>query len=178
MKFPLTSLLLTTIVCASSAYAATPVQVSVPGLNLPAGDVSGVRLSALYGRSHNVKGLNISLLGLSDIDNFTGLNLGMFYGANRTRNSMKGVEFGLANLNEGTAKGADFGLINYTANNFTGGQFGLFNYAGSLNGLQFGFMNATDHINKGIQIGLINYDRSGTFVSKDLPVFPIVNARF
>lgn len=178
MKLQLSSLLLATAICAPSVYADTPVQLSVPTINLPAGDVSGVRVSALYGRSHNVKGLNFSVLGLSDIDNFTGINLGLFYGANRTRTSMKGFELGLANFNGGTAKGADVGLVNYTASNFTGAQLGLFNYAGSLNGLQLGFMNATNHINKGIQIGLINFDRSGTFVSKDLPVFPIVNARF
>lgn len=70
------------------------------------------------------------------------------------------------------------GFFNYNGGQFTGLQFGTVNYTARLNGVQFGFVNATDRIEKGIQIGLINYDKSGTFVSKDLPVFPIINMRF
>ncbi len=75
-------------------------------------------------------------------------------------------------------RGADLGFANYNAGQFTGLQLGAFNYTGRLNGLQFGFINATDRIEKGVQIGLINYDKSGTFISKDIPVFPLINARF
>ncbi|KJF96535.1 hypothetical protein UB33_03805 [Photobacterium angustum] len=179
MKMKLASLIVSAALLApAAAMANTPVQLSVPAVNLPAGNVTGVRLNALYGHTASVTGVNFSLLGLSDIDTFKGLNFGLAFGVNRTRSMMTGLEFGLANWNDGNAKGADFGAVNYTAGNFTGAQFGTFNYAGTLNGLQFGLVNATDHINKGIQIGLINYDKSGTFVSKSLPVFPIVNARF
>ncbi|WP_163921229.1 hypothetical protein [Photobacterium sp. Alg240-V54] len=178
MKLTLATITLATAILSPMAMAATPVQLSLPGVNLPAGNVSGVRLNLLYGQTSQVTGVNFSLLGLSTIDNFTGLNLGLTFGVNHTKSTMKGLEFGLANWNEGNATGADFGLVNYTGSNFTGAQFGTFNYAGSLNGLQFGLVNATDHINKGVQIGLINYDKSGTFVSKNLPVFPIINARF
>ncbi|MEC6906122.1 hypothetical protein [Photobacterium piscicola] len=179
MKIKLASFIISAALLApATAMANTPVQLSVPSVNLPAGNVSGVRLNVLYGQTSQVEGVNFSLLGLSSINNFTGLNFGLAFGVNHTTSSMTGLEFGLANWNEGSATGADFGLVNYTASNFTGAQFGTFNYAGSLNGLQFGFVNATDHINKGVQIGLINYDKSGTFVSKNLPIFPIINARF
>ncbi len=178
MKLIFATVALTTAILSPLAMAATPIQLSLPSVNLPAGNVSGARLSVLYGQTSQVKGVNFSLLGLSTIDNFTGLNFGLAFGVNHTTSSMTGLEFGLANWNNNTAKGADFGLVNYTGGNFTGAQFGTFNYAGSLNGLQFGLVNATDHINKGVQIGLINYDKSGTFVSKNLPIFPIINARF
>ncbi|EJN6960078.1 TPA: LA_2272 family surface repeat-containing protein [Photobacterium damselae] len=178
MKLKIASLALCAAMAAPAAMADTPIQLSVPGVNLPAGNVTGVRLNALYGHTSSVTGVNFSFLGLSDIDTFKGLNFGLAFGINRTRSMMTGIEFGLANWNDGNAKGVDFGLANYTAGNFTGAQFGTFNYAGTLNGLQFGFVNATDHINQGVQIGLINYDKSGTFVSKNLPVFPIINARF
>lgn len=177
MKLKAVSLALCAALVAPMAMA-TPVQISVPGANLPAGNVTGARLSLGYGKTDAVKGVNFSLLGLSQTQDFTGLNFGLFLGANRTTNSMTGVEFGLVNWNDNMAKGADFGLVNYTGGQFTGLQSGTFNYAGTLTGLQLGLINATDHINKGVQIGLINYDKSGTFVSKSLPVFPIINARF
>ncbi|EAR54311.1 hypothetical protein SKA34_01965 [Photobacterium sp. SKA34] len=41
MKLQLTSFLLATAICAPSVYADTPVQLSVPTINLPAGDCSG-----------------------------------------------------------------------------------------------------------------------------------------
>ncbi|AGH80804.1 phaC PHA synthase [Psychromonas sp. CNPT3] len=159
------------------AIAAQPVQLSMPDLNLPAGNVEGARVSLLYGKTETVKGLDISLFGLSEINDFTGLSID-FFGAQRVKNNFTGASFSFINWHDNTGKGAVMGLVNYTKNNFKGLQFGGFNYAGTLNGLQLGFVNATEHINKGIQIGLINYDASGTFVSKDFPVFPIVNARF
>ncbi len=177
MKFKLAALALSALISVP-AFASTPVQLSIPGTNLPAGNVEGVRLSVINGESADVTGLNFSLLGLSQVNNFTGVNFGLFLGANRTLNSMTGVEFGLVNWNDNVAKGVDFGLVNYTGGNFTGLQSGTFNYAGTLTGVQFGLVNATDHINKGVQIGLINYDKSGTFISKNLTVFPIINARF
>lgn len=163
---------------AAPAFAAQPIQLSVPGNNLPDGNVQGFRASLLYGQTPSVTGLQLPILGLAESQNFTGLSVGIAFGATRVTGASKGVKFGLANWNDNTAKGADFGFANYTGGHFTGLQFGAFNYAGSLNGLQLGFINATDRINQGIQIGLINYDKSGTFISKDLPVFPIINARF
>ncbi|KLV02335.1 hypothetical protein ABT56_21530 [Photobacterium aquae] len=160
------------------AFAAQPVQLSVPGNNLPAGDVHGFRASLFYGQTPSVTGFQLPILGLAESSQFKGLSVGVLFGANRVTNDSVGAKFGLANWNDNRATGADIGFLNYTGNQFTGLQFGTVNYAGSLNGVQFGFINATDHINKGVQIGLINYDKSGTFVSKNLPVFPIINARF
>ncbi|WP_087020174.1 LA_2272 family surface repeat-containing protein [Thaumasiovibrio subtropicus] len=162
---------------AMAADATQPFQLSVPGHNLPEGDVKGFRATVLYGQTTNVTGLNLALFGLAESQHFTGLSLD-FFGANRTTESSLGLKVGLANWNDGTAKGVELGFANYTGGEFTGLQWGAVNYAGRLNGLQLGLFNATDRIEQGIQIGFINYDKSGTFVSEDLPVFPIINARF
>ncbi|MGF1689111.1 hypothetical protein L4C36_20915 [Photobacterium japonica] len=160
------------------ALANQPIQLSVPGNNLPDGNVHGFRASLLYGQTPSVTGFQLPILGLAESQNFTGLSVGMFFGANRVTNQSTGAKFGLVNWNDNTAKGADIAFFNYNGGQFTGLQFGTVNYTARLNGVQFGFVNATDRIEKGIQIGLINYDKSGTFVSKDLPVFPIINMRF
>ena len=177
MKKTLVSLALAAVMT-SPAFANQPVQLSVPGNNLPDGNVHGFRASLLYGQTPSVTGFQLPMLGLAESQTFKGLSFGILFGANRVTGNSTGVKFGLANWNDNTAAGADFGFANYTGSQFTGLQFGALNYAGSLNGLQLGFINATDRIEKGIQIGLINYDKSGTFVSKDIPVFPIINARF
>jgi hypothetical protein len=159
------------------ALANQPIQLSVPNMNLPAGNVEGVRFSVLYGKTDTVKGLDVSIFGLSEVNNFTGLSLDIL-GAHRVKNNFHGASFSLANWHDNVGKGGVIGAVNYTKNNFTGLQVGAFNYAGTLSGVQFGFVNATQRINKGVQIGLINYDASGTFVSKDFTVFPIINGRF
>lgn len=177
MKKTLMSLVLASVM-AAPAFAAQPVQLSLPNNNLPAGDVYGFRASLLYGQTPSVTGFQLPILGLAESQEFKGLSFGMLFGANRVTNNSTGVKFGLGNWNDNTATGADFGFANYTGGQFTGLQFGALNYAHSLNGLQFGFINATDRIEKGVQIGLINYDKSGTFIGKNIPVFPIINARF
>ncbi|MGF1681628.1 hypothetical protein [Photobacterium minamisatsumaniensis] len=177
MKKTIMSLVLATVM-AAPAFAEQPIQLSVPGNNLPDGNVKGFRASLLYGQTPQVTGFQLPILGIAESQNFTGLSVGVFFGATRVTGNSTGLKLGLANWNDGTAKGADLGFANYTGSNFTGLQMGAFNYAGSLDGLQLGFINATDRINQGVQIGLINYDKSGTFVSDDFPVFPIINARF
>lgn len=159
------------------AIATQPIQLSVPTVNLPAGNVEGVRFSLLYGKTHSVKGVDVNIFGLSEINTFTGLGFDIL-GGQRVTNQFVGASLSMVNWHDNTSKGAVFGSFNYTKNNFTGLQMGVFNFAGTLNGVQFGFVNATNRINKGVQIGLINYDASGTFVGKDVPVFPIINGRF
>ncbi|WP_371378114.1 hypothetical protein [Thalassotalea aquiviva] len=176
MKTKFTTLAFLALFCAPS-FANQFIQLATPLGNLPDGNVQGVRFNLLYGHTDTVKGLDFNLIGLSDLNNFTGLGLDVF-GVQRVRNQFSGVSLGIANWHDNSGKGGVLGLINYTKGNFTGAQIGTFNYAGTLNGLQFGFINATGRINRGVQIGLINYDASGTWVSDSLPVFPIINGRF
>lgn len=159
------------------ALASQPLQLSIPDNNLPPGNVEGGRVSIFYGTTDTVKGVDISVFGLSQSNNFTGFSWG-FYGAHRVTNKFEGFSLSVGNWHDNSGRGAVLGLANFTKNNFTGLQLGAVNFAGTLNGVQIGFINATNRINKGVQIGFINYDKSGTFVSKDLPVFPIINGRF
>ncbi|WP_413112429.1 LA_2272 family surface repeat-containing protein [Thaumasiovibrio sp. DFM-14] len=176
MKKHLPALILLSAVSAHT-FANQPAQLSLPGMNLPDGNVKGVRATLLYGQTPQVTGLNLTLIGLSETQQFSGLNID-FFGANRVTQSSTGLKLGLANWNDNVAKGVDIGFLNYTGGMFHGLQWGAVNYAGSLKGLQFGLFNATNRIEKGVQLGFINYDASGTFVSENLPVFPIINARF
>lgn len=73
------------------AQASTPVQVSLPGVNLPAShQVEGARTSLLYGRTGQVKGIDLPIFALSDVDQFSGLQLGVFLGAVGCATSLAG----------------------------------------------------------------------------------------
>lgn len=182
---------------ASTAFAA-PVQLSVPGNNFPDDDtVSGVRFSLLNGKTKDVTGVNVSILSLSEIENFKGLDFGLFFGASKVTGDFTGVSFNLLNWHEGQSKGVNFGLVNSVKNmngvnvglvnivqedslvnfgtvNYTKGHstidLGFVNYAESTT-FQLGFVNGTKNLD-GLQIGLVNYAENGV-----LPVLPIVNFR-
>lgn len=182
---------------AATTFAAAPAQLSVPGSNFPEGDVSGVRLSLLNGKTDNVTGLNLSVLGLSEVENFKGLDFGLFFGASRVTGDFTGVGLNFVNWHEGDSTGVNLGLVNYVNNmkgvnlgfvNFTTGDslinigavnygqghttvdIGFVNYAESTT-FQLGFVNGTKNLD-GVQIGLVNYAENGIF-----PVLPLVNFR-
>ncbi|MFR9718308.1 VC2662 family protein [Aeromonas diversa] len=166
------------------ALATTPIQVSLPGVNLPSdSQVEGGRISALYGRTSQVKGVDLSFIGLSDTDSFAGVQLGLFFGAARVRHDFKGVALTLANWHEGQDSGVNIGFVNLT-NNVQGLNWGAVNIAqgnalanvGFVNyaertTFQLGFINATKHLD-GVQIGLANYAENGIF-----PLLPLVNIK-
>ncbi len=110
------------------AQASTPVQVSLPGVNLPAShQVEGARASLLYGRTGQVKGIDLPIFALSDVDQFSGLQLGIFLGAGRVRHQFGGVAINAINWHEGQDTGVNLGLVNLTNNvqglNWGGGQY-------------------------------------------------------
>ncbi len=99
------------------AHASTPVQLSLPGVNLPAShQVEGARASVLYGRTGQVKGIDLPVFALSDVDQFTGLQLGIFLGAGRVRHQFGGVAINAVNWHEGQDKGVNLGFVNLTNN--------------------------------------------------------------
>lgn len=171
-----------TLSCASWAQAATPVQLSLPGINLPASQqVSGARLSVLYGQTGSVSGLDLPLFALSDTNHFTGIQVALGVGAARVRQSFNGVALTAINWHEGRDQGVNIGLVNLT-NQVQGLNFGMVNIAqgnalanvGFVNyaertTFQLGLFNATQHLD-GVQIGLGNYAANGIF-----PVLPLVN---
>ena len=185
-----------TLSCASWAQASTPVQLSLPGINLPASQqVSGARLSVLYGQTGSVTGLDVPLFALSDTNHFTGIQFALGVGAARVRQSFHGVALTAVNWHEGRDQGVNIGLVNLT-NQAQGLNAGLVNVGNSMQGLNFGMVNiaqgnalanvgfvnyaerttfqlglfnATQHLD-GVQIGLGNYAANGIF-----PVLPFIN---
>ena len=188
--------LLTFMLLSFSALGAQVLQLSLPGNNIPDGqNVNGARLSLIYGQTSNVQGLNVSILGVSEVDNFTGLELDYLLGVNRVKNEFKGIALGWINWHERHDTGLNFGLINYVNNvngvnlggfNFSQGatkfnigainigthqslvDVGFFNYSESAT-FQLGLLNATKRLD-GIQLGLINLAENGAF-----PVLPFIN---
>jgi len=139
----------------SMAFAENPIQLSVPGANFPEGSVKGARLSLLYGETKDVTGLNVSVLGLSEVENFKGLQLGFILGGARVNGDFTGASLSLFNWQEGRSKGVNLGLVNYT-NDMKGVNLGFVNYTVGESMIDLGFVNAS----KGdslLTLGLVNY---------------------
>ena len=160
----------------------TPVMVSLvtPG-QAPSRDydVTGFRLSLIYGECQEFTGLDIGIIDSTRKD-FTGIAIG---GANIAGGRLYGGQIGLVNWNSNGAtewarrsSGAQVGLLNY-ADTFIGLQEGVANVAnGTFMGLQTGFLNCAHDVYglqcgyyfllgvnvasgslRGCQIGLVNY---------------------
>jgi hypothetical protein len=165
----------------SASADPAPAQFSAFDFNAPdTSEIKGVRLSAIYGKSGNVTGVDFTI-GLSELDNLTGVSFPLIFGANRIRNSMTGVGIGIVNLHEGTDKGVNVGLLNLT-NDVQGLNWGSINISTGTTLADVGFVNISDtstfqlavfnktDILEGIQIGLLNCASNGFF-----PCFPIFN---
>jgi len=158
-----------------------PAQFSAFDLNAPdVSEVKGVRLAAIYGKSDTVTGVDFAL-GVSDLQNMTGVSIPLWVGGNRIRNEFTGLAIGLVNFHEGSDKGVNLGLVNYT-NNVEGLNWGLVNVSEGqtmadvslvnvtkVSTFQLAYVNVTDEI-QGLQIGLLNCAKNGFF-----PCFPIFN---
>ncbi|MGY3569417.1 phaC PHA synthase [Vibrio sp. SCSIO 43135] len=182
MKKVLTTLAVAAAMSSSVAFASTPVMFSsIDNFNAPDENaVGGVRVAALYGKVDELKGVDLAVIGLSETNNTTGVNFGIF-GASKVNNSMTGASFGFFNWNTGLTTGANFGAVNVT-NDVKGANFSFVNYSegntlfdlGAANlsetsTVQVGVFNKTAKI-EGVQIGLINCADNGFF-----KCFPIVN---
>ncbi|MCK5779552.1 MAG: hypothetical protein KAH04_00920 [Psychrilyobacter sp.] len=172
-------------IVATSYGKTTYLQVGVtPTLNLMSGEtVKGLRIPILFGTTEKVVGVDFNMLA-GDVDEFTGLQGGVFLGAgivNKVNKKFRGVGLGLANIHGGDSKGLLIGPYNMTTD-FKGLKIGIINYSknsgsyelGVINNskkafFQLGVLNFADEID-GIQIGLINFAKNGV-----LPVMPFVN---
>ena len=118
-------------------------------------DVSGFRLSLLYGQCDDFAGLDIGLVGCATGD-FRGLAIG---GANIVSDRLVGLQVGLVNWNsngdESSARrslGVQYGFLNYV-DSFFGLQDGWINVSsGNVSGLQYGFLNCACDVT-GVQCG-------------------------
>lgn len=169
--------------CASAQAADTPVMFSsINGFNAPNADsVGGVRLAALHGKVGEVKGVDFSLVGMSETDTTVGVNFSLLFGASKVNKSMTGASFTYFNWMPGDTLGANFAALNVTGN-VRGANVGFVNFSkgntmvdvaavsiSKESTVQVGFFNMTDKID-GVQVGIINCAKNGF-----LPCFPIVN---
>ncbi|MBD1564617.1 phaC PHA synthase [Vibrio sp. SA48] len=182
MKKELSMLAVTAALSSSVAMAGTPVMFSsINNFNAPDENaVSGLRVAALYGKVDEVKGVDLAIIGLSETNSTTGVNLG-FFGASKVNQDMTGASLGLFNWNTGTASGANIGAVNVT-NDVRGANVSFVNYSegntmvdvgaanfSEISTVQVGVFNKTTKI-EGVQIGLINCADNGFF-----KCFPIIN---
>ncbi|MBE5191329.1 VC2662 family protein [Vibrio parahaemolyticus] len=184
MKKLMTSLAAAATIASPVALAnSTPVMFStIDHTNAPSNSaVGGVRLAVLHGQVNEVKGVDFSVLGMSETDRTTGVNFGLFFGAAKVNQEMKGASLGLVNWNQGQTTGVNFGAVNIT-NNVKGLNWSAVNYSegytmadvglasiSKKSNFQLGFFNMTDQID-GVQIGLLNCADNGFF-----KCFPIIN---
>ena len=160
----------------------TPVMVSlVTPVQAPSRsyDVTGLRLSFIYGECQDFTGLDIGIID-NTRKNFTGLAIG---GINCASDRVYGAQVGLVNWNgngdtawERRSVGAQVGILNYADTfcglqdglvsisgvSFMGLQSSLVNCAHDMYGLQCGYdlilgVNVADGTLRGCQIGLVNY---------------------
>lgn len=182
MKKLLSVLAISAAVAAPVAMASTPVMFSsVNDFNAPAeSKVSGVRIAALHGQVDEVKGLDLAIVGMSETQKTTGVNLG-FFGASKVNQEMTGASLGFFNWNTGKTTGLNLGAVNIT-NDVQGANVSFVNYSegdtmvdvgaaniSEVSTVQVGVFNKTTKI-EGVQVGLINCADNGFF-----PCFPIIN---
>lgn len=165
------------------AFAESPVMFStINGYNAPDSDaVGGVRLSVLHGQVDEVKGVDFSVLGMSETKRTTGVNFGLFFGGAKVTEEMKGASLGLFNWNTGSTTGVNLAAVNITndvnglnwsavnvSEGYTKADVGLASVSEKSN-FQLGVFNMTKEID-GVQIGIINCADNGFF-----KCFPIIN---
>lgn len=173
-------------------------QFSTIDFNYPNSDtVEGFRFSTLHGKTSSMQGLDLTVLGMSETDDFSGLSLGLFAGINKVNKSFSGVAFNTVNWHLGHDEGVNIGLLNST-NSVKGVNFGIVNLSNSVAGanigfinynkkfslvdfgvmniakttkFQFGIFNIAENL-QGLQIGLLNYAENGV-----VKILPLVNFR-
>jgi hypothetical protein len=189
----------TTILITFNVFAfISPLGVSIiPPVEFPPADfsVTGVRLSAIYGRHRDVYGIDLALIGNITEQTFTGIGVSGIFNMTHGTTTILGLQLaGLTNINtkeisvygvqatlglnqnDAASKvvGVELaGLANLSA--FTkiyGAQIGIYNRALEVYGLQIGVVNFTKNLH-GLQIGLLNFNEAGPFV-----VSPILNVGF
>ncbi|CAH0532408.1 hypothetical protein VST7929_00237 [Vibrio stylophorae] len=182
-KLLITAAVTASLVSPSVLADSTPVMFSsINGFNAPSAQkVNGVRLAVLHGQVQEVNGVDFSVLGLSESDRTTGVNFGLFFGAAKVNQEMKGASLGLLNWNEGETLGANVGLVNMThdvrglnwsavnySDGYTMADVGFASISDKSN-FQLGLFNMTNEID-GVQIGLLNCADNGF-----LKCFPFIN---
>jgi len=173
-----------------------PAQFSTVDFNGPSSqDVNGFRLALFHGQTESVKGFDMAVLGLSEVNKLEGISFNLLLGASKVNdefsgasfsllnwhlgkdnglnmalvndtNQVKGVNFAMVNLSKSVA-GANIGLVNYSER-LSLVDVGVMNYAKTTK-FQFGLFNVTENL-QGLQIGLLNYAENGV-----VKILPLIN---
>ena len=152
----------------------------------PSDSVRAFRL-ALYGRNADVKGVDISVVGVTDGDfvgaqwngigiikgNAYGLIGALYSGLAYVGGDVNGVSAAFVNIGMKDLNGAEIGIWNQVGAEMTGLQLGIVNYAAALNGVQLGLVNVATG-GYGLQVGIVNYFKG----SDVFDVLPLVNFNF
>jgi hypothetical protein len=131
--------------------------------------IKGVRLNLLYGKNHDMTGLDLGIANWTTGD-FKGV--GWAFLVNSVEGDGVGWLDGVVNLVAGEFKGLEVGIYNGVGQG-TGVQLGWVNVSKGFEGLQFGFVNYTDDMH-GLQIGIVNIINN----KEKLKFLPIVNWKF
>lgn len=133
--------------------------------------VTALRLSLLYGRNADLRGLDVSFVGRN-----TGSVSGLAWdGVGVVDGDFTGAQLTwLAAVTKGNLQGFQAGVYTKAGPGSSGFQWGLVNTADSFSGLQLGFVNIAEAMRSGLQIGLVNIINN----KDNLKVFPIVNWKF
>ncbi len=152
---------------------ATPLEINLASpLQVPwyVRDVWGIRLNLIYGRSQNVYGIDVGLVGLNnadmagvEIEGFNwigGSQYGLGVGAigNVVMKHAYGLQIGgIINRFVDESAGVALGLLDFTIG-YTGVQIGALTWdAANMEGLQLGVANVARKDLSGAQVGAVNY---------------------
>ncbi len=167
-------LLLLAVVSVSAARAAErPIQISLVAPIQIFGEedsIKGLRLSILYGRNVDVKGVDLGLIAAHATGDVKGVQWSL---VSLTGGDFTGWQSGLVNITEGAFTGYQSGWYNRTKGPTEAFQWGLVNVADDMSGFQLGLVNYAKKMD-GLQIGLVNVISS----KQKLPVLPLVNWQF
>ncbi len=165
---------LTALVVPSLALADGPVNLSLftPVQTVKQDQsVTALRLSLIYGKNVDTKGLDISLVGVNS-GNVTGV---AFAGMGMVGGNFSGWQDSwLASVTQGNMQGLQTAIYNQSGLGSSGVQIGLVNVTDDFSGVQLGLVNIAQTMRSGLQIGLVNVIQN----KEKLKLFPLVNWRF
>lgn len=185
------------IIFSTSTFGAvSPLSISIlPPVQFPPDDfnITGVRVSVLYGKHRSVYGIDASAIGnITDL-NFVGIGVSGVFNVTKGMTTILGLQAaGIANINTNKTNvfgvqtalynynsaasavaGVQLGLVNQSPHtNIYGFQLGVYNKALDVYGFQIGLINSATNLH-GLQIGLVNFHEKGLFV-----VSPFLNFGF
>lgn len=192
--------LLTGLFISQAAIAGEPVaaQFSTVNFNYPSTEqVKGFHFTTIHGKTSDVEGLDITVLGLSEMDKFSGVSMNLFFGVSKIKEEFNGLSLSAMNWHQGKDTGLNVGIVNNTqyvkgvnlgainlSNTVAGANIGFINYSQKLSLIdfggmnvakaakfQFGLINVAENL-QGLQIGIINYAENGI-----VKILPLVNFR-